>query len=722
MTLRPGLLWGPVLAVLLALLALLALAPAPAQACSCVTPPLTRQELPAEGSQGFPTDGWLRVHLEGPWPVALREELGREYRLRGPDGELLALHARLAGTVVELKPAQPLRPGADFTLERAFPYLDGRLLTDEQRWQRVSGRHRVDGVFQPPTAEGITLRWHPVRHFTTGPGPEARAPSPPRITGARAGVRRGGGDCGPGEAVTVELELPADLVETDLVALELRGQGIVGHQPARPPPSPGAPAGPGRLQVGDLLCTSDKVHVELRRGTAQVRAVLMTAAGRVVAEGGWTPARVPAEAEEREPKPHPADPEPGEATRAAVARWRAPPVDEEPRAAAAGPASCPHGLELVDRALLAEAEWPQSKRALLGPGGAWLLVEEEGRALSARALSGEAPILPPLDPHSRLVAADPDLLLLDRPALGDGDPGLFLSLLDAAGQPRWRQELVAPGDEGAPDFWAAGPDRVLVGWTWWEPGLVRHQAWSLRDRRGGSPVAGGAMADFAPEGRHVDAVAWSEGRFVLAWSWARPNLPREPEVGPADLPEGRYLTWLHPNGGLGPTVPQPEALGRVVALLPTARGLVALGSRDGDLALGWLSAQGALARGPVRVNPGAPSGGSPSLAEWRGLVAVLWNASPDGAWVTVVDADAGLAARPLRLGQPRALAAALRADADRLTVGFGEAHHRPGRWSPVVGALRCRLSPMPGPPPLLAPPTPAPPDPAGQALPGSRIP
>lgn len=215
----------------------------PVMACSCRRGPWSRSVVPAQDAVEFPTNGVVRVFLRGGQSPAARESMAREYRLRGADGALVPLVATVDGVMLTLAPQNPLTPSQRYTVERAFPYADGRLITDDERWELDGGNGAAQGA---PGA--VTLRWYADTTFTTAAGPATDTPpTPPDLGDAGWVSAQGGGDCGPGENVGASLTVPSGVSNTDVIEVEVRGQGVKAVFPVADRAD--APIGPpGRLR------------------------------------------------------------------------------------------------------------------------------------------------------------------------------------------------------------------------------------------------------------------------------------------------------------------------------------------------------------------------------------------------------------------------------------------------------------------------------------------
>src|SRR5690606_31613522 len=126
--------WGALLALVVAIGVIAT--PAAARACSCVPPRLSRDVLPRDGAEQFPTDGVIHVFLTA-FPLAARKALASEYRLRDAAGAEVPVDPRVVGTRLDLVPRAPLRPSTKYSLEQVFAFDEaGVRLGDTERIQR----------------------------------------------------------------------------------------------------------------------------------------------------------------------------------------------------------------------------------------------------------------------------------------------------------------------------------------------------------------------------------------------------------------------------------------------------------------------------------------------------------------------------------------------------------------------------------------------------------
>lgn len=172
----------------------------------------TRMSIPPEMSvvppaTALPPGAHLSVRLRGPWKPEQVADAASNYRLRGPDGELIQWTPKYLGRFIRFTPARPLQPGHHH-IERRVTYSGGRQLSvSEARQQAVD-----------------TWVWYPEERVviaTTDEGP----PEPPGVV---EWSRRGLGSnnsCGPYSSITARFEVSAHTAD---VELELQGVGTIG--------------------------------------------------------------------------------------------------------------------------------------------------------------------------------------------------------------------------------------------------------------------------------------------------------------------------------------------------------------------------------------------------------------------------------------------------------------------------------------------------------------
>ncbi|MFH1468172.1 MAG: Ig-like domain-containing protein, partial [Pseudomonadota bacterium] len=423
--------------------------------------PIHRTVLPADGATGFPTNGRILVLLDR-WPPEIRARLAEEFRLLAPDGGQVELRGEVEGTILTLTPTRELAPLQAYVLESVYAYGDGRLLSDEERW-RYAGGLRSGRAQGPGRPTAFSRTWFPTASFRTGEGPDARVPAQPTLLEAIYATA--------GDSVTVQvtMEDTPDLAVGDLLAFEVKGQGLVWRSPHKAWPAELAPLEEGNPQrigaVGDSPCSQDVVHIDASEAP-EVRTLAISVSGTVSARGPWTPAvrrggdgRPVGQPARREETTYPWW----------VEAFFAPPLQEAPALLLEGPPGCPHGLLPTGTSVLPDHRWNQGVDgrgfALVGEQG-WLLVEgqEEREAslalLDAQAKPTQAIPLGDRRAVARPVPGDPPVVLATRE-----DPGRIRVWRPGGGTtPGW-ERLLAEGELGSGPFMVTGGDRVLVGWT-----------------------------------------------------------------------------------------------------------------------------------------------------------------------------------------------------------------------------------------------------------------
>lgn len=524
---------------------------AAAYACSCLEQPLTRELVAADAE--FPTNGLIRVFLDGEWPKALRPQLATEYRLRGPDGALVPLRARVDGATLILGPERELTPNARYVIERLYAYGDGRLLTDDERWDLTVGPRRRDA--DPPPAEIVRV-WFSERVIVTTAGPDTGAPPTPGVLEARYGAARGGGDCGPGEAVGADLDTTG-LHAGDTLGLEVRGHGLVWSGPYR--------SGTVYAGASDMLCAAPKVHIDVRR-PPQVRAVAWSAAGERSKASPWVTATAGRD-DLRLPDAHKPRPEPDGAAFLAV------PVVEAERAPVDG--ACGNGLATSSRYTV-PGIWSQRRPNLLRAGDhLWLLradAEERNAPVAAVELSLDgvtgAPVVVGTWRDTVVATEGPVPLVVGR---RDDEDGLALTGLGPDGVARWAYTL--PGGWRSWHVVGGGP-RLLVVYERPRRTESREEvwpAWVVLDAATGAEVGHGDLGALGPA-TSVAAYAWDGAHFVVTWSWDRAAATprRRRDVSPAGV-EGAWMALVNAEGAVDRSFALPD--GRLPhALVPATDG------------------------------------------------------------------------------------------------------------------------------------------------------
>ncbi len=624
---------------MIALLLLLVCLVPEAQACVCMGSPHTRLVLPRDGAEGFPTDGRIRVLLRGDWPAELREVLGAEYRLRGPDGKLVPSRTEVEGLDLILVPEAPLAPNANHVLERLFAYEDGQMVDDDRRMALAGMMWRRRDA---ETTRGELVRaWFSEVSFRTGAGREARVPSTPGVVEAIWSVAARGSSCGPGETLRVSVATPATLRETDMIGLEIDRQGIVSQVAHRPSPEPTR-----RIIVGDIACGADKVHLDVAQ-PLRVRALAFSAAGQVSPAGPWVLATRKAGQNEEigEQRPHGGGLEP--ASPAALKAWSAPPVVEG--RAPPGPASCPQGLTVVESTTLTtlspldrrEGEvlftWKDRSRVLVedsetkaifvaeGPDESELVpVEFESRTPRGLAIVGDG---------GRLIAANETEaweVRVWRPGPG--------------GAPLWERLIQESGDEVRPSL-VGGSDRVLAGWGRRRQVGDRKEiwpSWAVVEVSTGKVLGQGDLGAFSPA-TSFEFLGWDGTHFLLAWSWVNANAysrsAREQPISDA-IEEGSWFAAISADGSVEaafrlPGDKLPNAIERV------AGGWVIDWWGPQGRRVAWLDEEGRPVAGPYTFASAALAGGTVSAVNGELVALVGLDASGRNA-MAVIDRSGAL--------------------------------------------------------------------------------
>lgn len=426
--------YTPLLIVLAALLA-----PVASWACSCGYAPPQRQVMPADGARAVPTDATLRVFLTDGFPEGLRRQLATEYRLVGPEGTV-TLSANLVRTRLDLRPTA-LRPNTDYRLEALSAYdAQGQRLDDAARLRAARGRG-------PKPTQRI---WYAVSQFHTAAMNPARERAAPALETLDVHVAFGGGDCGPGTALSAGWNAHT-VGPLDVVELEVDGFGVVSTTPVGP-----VNRGKRSIYVSDLMCNADPFSV----GTQplfRARIVLRNARGDALSSPWLTasPKRPPSGL-----SPQPKRPQP---PAAAMDAWFEAPIVPTPAPVGAGPTGCAHGLELgPDRALAeagAQGDFGSHSMAVQVAGGLAGLTVRDG---AAWLVGGEAPVKIGAASAAIGVPATggPVVLLTDHQAK---HVHLQVVQLDAAGQPIWQTTVANTHTNWHAEVAACG-DRVVVAW------------------------------------------------------------------------------------------------------------------------------------------------------------------------------------------------------------------------------------------------------------------
>lgn len=646
--------------LVVASLAVSALAPRPAHACSCVPARLGRDFTPADGAQGFPTDGVLRVFLTGFAPAA-RAAVAREFRLRDAAGHEVPMDVFVVATRVDLVPRTPLRPEAVYSLEQVFAYdAQGTRVGDTERRYAQAGSLR--GV------------WYPVTTFRTGRGPGARRTVAPAVGISSLHFAHGGGDCGPAASVAVYVQVPPHASGTDVVELRVQGQGVVATAPA---------AGLGRLYAGDTMCDPDPVRLS-GGASISIQVAVLDATRTEVGASPWTTVTGSG-----------ARPTGSAGTRhAGDGAWPALPIEAAPTPRATGPAACPHGLEVLTRTDVAAsgAPWAYGDRAMLASDGrrGWLAFASPGEPPGPPRLvtvDGTGRLATPMVsvrgwPQALLPGARGPLAVLASPS-SSSSLAAELVAVDAAGGASWRAPLPGRGDAYR---LARGGGHVLAMWSATNPDYTKQLALSLYDERTGAVLASAVPT---PEGIDSNAeggvAAYVDDRFLIAWPSG---------VGLSARVRGLRTAALAPGTV---TMAPVHALTAIDSYAPPdlvaagAHAGLATGTRDGRIEWSLLDRDGRLVRGPVALSQGV--GGRDNRLPrigWDGrLFVVTWETHPQGGAYAVAIDEQGVASPPVRVdaGEPHAGTVAVAAVGGRVVVAYTA-----DRGRGMLATLACRAS------------------------------
>lgn len=617
----------------IALVVFALLAPAGAAfACSCVRPSVQRTLVPADGATGVPIDGAIRVYVTGGVPSNIRARLGEAYRIIGPDGPV-PLTTRVVRTRIDLVPKAPLAADTRYRIEQLFAYdTDGDRVDDDARLRLALSGGWV-----------ATRRWYPVSRFKTGTD-RAAAPPTPAIAEAASHFARGGGDCGPGSALSVRYASadPALVVE-----LEVEGHGVVATAPMS-----------GRIGASDMLCNPDKFRLgkgpfEARiafvgpNGTRTVSASRSAAGAGLFGRAG--PVRPP-------PKPEWAT------------LWFKGAIRPSPPNAAAGPPGCAAGVEAATSRQSATRGGRMAYDDRNAP--AWIDGAVEALVVHDRAVGWGAPFRPAVSAASRVASAPmPDgtaLVVSHR----EGDHRRVAAVaLDPAGAIRWRTPIINDALNWKSRIAACG-DRVVVSWE----RIVgqRYGAatvhWAVLRR------ADGTLIKRSAEGLPIqgEGAALGCGGDGVAWLVGRGRRPRR-----------QLLMYRFADDDASAPVALPRTLqASTVALAPHPTGVALLTDRDGIQAK-IVDAKGAVRAGPMLLGQGR----KPVVVAHAGHFVAAWEQYPRGhAQVTAFDGD-GRVAEAAQIGDYWGTVSLLaRADAVHLVATA------PGR-TVHTARLACRAQP-----------------------------
>ncbi|MBN8612115.1 MAG: hypothetical protein J0L92_16090 [Deltaproteobacteria bacterium] len=656
-----------------------------ARACSCIAPRMARVHVPRDGALEVPTDATIRVFLTHTSP-SLRAQLGTEYQLRDARGALVPFDATVVSTRLDLHPRVALRANETYVLEQLFVFgPDGTRLDDEAR--RVAPPGTLRGAF------------FPVSRFVTSAGPSSQRAVALQVDEASLSFPRGGGDCGPGAGMAIELAQtlagPHDL-------LELRVRAAGGRELAVST----RPAQETMLYAGDLLCTPDPVALPPGQSVTY-RVVMLDAAGRELGATPW--ARASERAPRRRARPViAAGLPPGWAVTSIVSSALA--------ITTQGPAGCEHGLEERGRLELVATGAPSSyaDRSELALEGsrvwAFYLSPPEGTSRTVRAIS-VAPDASPLTASLRettiegvpeaVLRSGPHTIVLARLYTPAAVTTATLSSLALGGSGALATTWQIPFDASAGRYRMAlgrsarGTDELAIVYGRRPPGQYSESLSFVfvdpRDGRETGPALHTAHGlDTNAEGASIAHVG---GRFVVVW------------------PSGAGLTG---RGPLRATTVSSAGMGTIVDLpidsysppdLVSAGDVLGLAtaSRDGRVELSVIGSDGALVRGPFALSRGVGGRDNrvPRIA-WDGQrFAVLWETHPAaGAYVVVVD-GAGHVSPPLRIDRDEVHASGLGLVATptgfvaTYTGGYGE--------HGMAVSLQCRTQAASGAPVAITP-------------------
>lgn len=633
-----------------------------AAACSCVEPHLERRVVPEDGATDFPTDGIVRVFLDG-FPESTRGSVGSEYRLRDPSGALVPLVVGATRSRLDLRPRAPLTPGTSYVLEQVFAFdASGTRLTDLQRLSASSLR-------------GI---WYPVATFRTGVGPAAVRAVAPSIASARLHFAHGGGDCGPATAVAVEIAMPPGARPTDVVELRVRSQGAVTTDLASA----------SSLYAGDMLC--DPEPVTLASGSSlEVQVVAIDAAGHELGTSTWVRAQ-------------------GVGTRSPSSRasgllgapaWPAASiVPAPPSASSRGPSACPDGLEVVSRHDAGEhGPWAYGDRTTLSAdGGArWMATAgDDGAPFGLYAVAGDGAasrVTTTVSGYPSGLCATPSGPLVSTTTYTqDAHARGHLIRLDGHGAPSWTVDLTGDGSDHRI---ARGGGRVLVAWASRAPDYAESLAYAIVDEASGAIIASASPTAFGLDSNSEGpAAAFVDGRFLIAWGTG------------SGFRRGPFASVVVSGTTLG----TPNDLSTIDSYSPPdlvgagTRAGLATATSGGLVQLTILDRDGAIDAGPFDLSTGIGGGENrlPRIA-WNGTYFLVgWETYPSpGVYVVAADAT-GAVSPALRVdaSEPYAGTIGMVATTSGWLAGYttDRAHAR-------IAELRCRASAPLGPPQSIPP-------------------
>ncbi len=664
-----------------ALSALITLAIArPAQACSCSAPRLERRTVPADGTDGFPANGTLRVFLGG-FPEVARRALPAEYRLVDDHGAAVAVDATVDVSRLELHPRAPLRPDTRYTLERLHAY--------DAAGVEVGDTVRALGSARS-AAPTIRLAWFSDATFRTAssaaPGVRALAP---RITDAQLHFAHGGGDCGPGMAVRATFELPGTRAPTDMVLLEIRGTGLAATT-FLAMPAPGA----SDAYVSDMLCNPDPVRVPFQ-GAIETRIVVRDATGTTLGTSAWVSAhgqpRMPLSGEW-----HRARTGPPHGIAASLYAWLTGPIVAASAPAPSGPAACANGLEISTRTEIAAhgAPWTYEQISTVAFEGAsgWV-------ALDARTTPSTTDVLA-LDVHGAATMQRRGIVGLPEAGAASAAGPLFvtrvygehqnteatLHALGPDGRTRWSRTLPSNGRDYR---LAVGGGLVLAGFRDHAQILAPTVGWALFDAATGAPVG---TPSTSAESMHLDGslgIAWVGDAFLAAWPAGRRGATTA-------------IVRIARDGHTGALSMLPIACSGHLDMTSAGTRAAIVTSNDGQIEAWIVDAGGRVERGPTALTVGVADGDnrSPRVTFAEDLFAVGWESHPSRETFATVFDRGGAVAPAVRLWDARGSSTPLVAATPQHTfvASFSVDNDRL-----YTAPLRCRASPTPGAPQRIAP-------------------
>ncbi len=444
---------------------------------------LRRHAVPDDGATGFPTDGVLRVFLTA-FPDLVRAAVAREYRLIDDVGAEVPIDATVVWTRIDLRPRQPLRPNARYTLEALYTYAYGERLGDSGRLERaLVGNVAMQRV------------WFPAVVFETGDGPAAPSPAV-AVTSftVRDIVDRGMCEA---SGVSASLRMTQATRPSDVVQFEMRPRGgaSVVVQTLR---ADGATS--WNLWAGSDLCNPDRISIP-HGLPLETRAVVLDVVGREIGASAWVALRSHPQGSREWGLPG------SNLAPWLVHSWNTPPIVRATGRTPAAPGLCPHGLEVVTRRELfppgESYERPeQSTFALDGVHGWQPRFVPQATTTSVVGFSprADAPTLPVTLADGVIASAADDRgpVFVTRSSLSDE---VRVQALDRDGGTRWSRPIT-----GHYDSRVVGGGRVLT--TGANTALVP------RPRRVDLPVRSIGAIDAVAAGSHVAVVSVDASRVL----------------------------------------------------------------------------------------------------------------------------------------------------------------------------------------------------------------